>query len=304
MEISGSYSLSAPREQVWSALLDPDIIKRALPGCESLEQTGATTYTARLNVDVAQVRGAYDGVARVLETQQPESFRLIVDATGTRGIFHGDGIVQLEAQDTGATVVRYSGQAQLGGAIASMGAQVARGAASMLLKQYFARLANLLPATPVPVAVAVSATPEPVSAMPDMPDMAAMPESSPMQQASASEMPPAMPLTPASPFVPEAETRSDPSPLAAPADALMPPPTAPIAPPAAPPPATPATPATAAMSTAAEQTPPKAAPRRAGVNGSSIGSERSSARFLGVVIAIVAIVVVALVVWFVVGSLR
>jgi uncharacterized protein len=303
MEISGSYSLSAPRELVWSALLDPDIIKRALPGCESLEQTGAGTYTARLNVDVAQVRGVYDGVARVLETQQPESFRLVVDATGTRGIFHGDGVVQLDAQGADATVVRYSGQAQLGGAIGSIAAQVARGAASMLLKQYFARLANLLPATPVPVpaAAAVSATPEPVSAMPDM---AAMPESLPMQQAPASETPPATPHTPASPVMPEAEMLPDTSPIAAPVDALMPPPTAPIAPPAAPPPAAPATPTTAAMSTAAEQTPPKAVLRRARVNDSSIGSERSSARFLGVVIAIAAIVAVALVVWFLVGSLR
>ena len=295
MEIAGSYSLNAPREQAWSALLDPDIIKRALPGCESLARTSDNTYTMRLNVDVAQVRGAYDGVARVLEAQQPESFRMVVDATGTRGIFHGDGVVRLEAQDAGTTVVRYSGQAQLGGAIASMGAQVARGAANILLKQYFARLVNLLPATPV----AATATETPMAATP------------------------VMPLTPASPFTPEAETLIAPTtpPAAAPVDALMPSPTAPIVP-AAPPPTAPAAPPEsppASAPTAFAATDPSAPPATPTADATpvpsakkvtrqpemaAVGSERRSARFLGVVIAIVAVVVVALVVWLVVGNMR
>ena len=40
MDISGSYTLNAPREQVWDALFDPHTLKRAVPGCESLNRVG------------------------------------------------------------------------------------------------------------------------------------------------------------------------------------------------------------------------------------------------------------------------
>ena len=33
MDMSGSYRITAPREQVWAALNDPEILKRCIPGC-------------------------------------------------------------------------------------------------------------------------------------------------------------------------------------------------------------------------------------------------------------------------------
>src|SRR6185312_3206717 len=156
MDISSSYTLNAPREQVWDALLDPDLLKRAIPGCESLELTGDNQYAMRLNVDVAGVKGAYQGTMRVLDAQKPESYRVVVDGAGARGILHSDGVLHLQANDAGATDIHYSGQAQLGGPVASIGAQVARGAASMLLKRYFSRIASLLPAAPASVSAPVA----------------------------------------------------------------------------------------------------------------------------------------------------
>jgi carbon monoxide dehydrogenase subunit G len=165
MDISGSYTLNAPREQVWDALLDPDLLKRAIPGCESLERTGDYQYAMRLNVDVAGVKGVYQGTMRVLDAQKPESYRVVVDGAGARGILHSDGVLRLAANDAGATDIHYTGQAQLGGPVASIGAQVARGAASMLLKRYFGRIASLLPAvSAVPVADQVASVAAPVAA--------------------------------------------------------------------------------------------------------------------------------------------
>ncbi len=145
MDISGSYTLNAPREQVWNALRDPGALKRAIPGCESLEQTGDNAYTVRLNVGVAGVKGIYNGSLHVLDAQAPETYHLVMDGTGARGILHSDGVLRLEAQATETTVVHYAGQAQLGGAIASVGPLVATGAANRLIKEYFSRLADLLP---------------------------------------------------------------------------------------------------------------------------------------------------------------
>src|SRR6185312_10324902 len=184
MDISSSYTLNAPREQVWDALLDPDLLKRAIPGCESLELTGDNQYAMRLNVDVAGVKGAYQGTMRVLDAQKPESYRVVVDGAGARGILHSDGVLRLTANDAGTTDIHYSGQAQLGGAVASIGAQVASGAASMLLKRYFGRIASLLPAVPVaaPVAAVAPVDPPVASAAPEAP--------APSVEAAPAEPPP------------------------------------------------------------------------------------------------------------------
>ncbi|MGZ6390663.1 MAG: CoxG family protein, partial [Ktedonobacterales bacterium] len=61
MDISGSYTLYAPRERVWAALLDPDMLKQTVPGCERLDKESEGTFLLRLNIGVASVKGIYDG---------------------------------------------------------------------------------------------------------------------------------------------------------------------------------------------------------------------------------------------------
>jgi uncharacterized protein len=312
MNISGSYTLRAPREQVWDALLDPNTIRQAVPGCESLEQTGDNQYAMRLNVGVAGVKGVYNGDLRVLDAQKPETYRVVIDGTGARGILHGGGVVRLEASDASTTIVHYTGQAQLGGALASLGMQVASGAANMLIKQYFVRLTNLLPAAPIaPAAAAVAAAPmasetstaaataepaAPTEPAPPEPEVAFVPEALPAEPVASPIADTALAETPAT---------SEPAPV----EAFMPPPTAPIIAPQ--PPAPPVTPPTSTapppadmLSSAPPQPPVMATPRQTRMSNGATGSEQSTARTLGVIVAIVAIVIVAIIVLIVIGPFR
>src|SRR5262249_45514067 len=95
----------------------------------------------------------------------------IMDGKGTRGVLQGDGVLNLEARDPTTTIVLYSGQAQLGGALSAVGTQVAGAAGTVMLKSFFARLADQLstgevaPAAVPPLDATASAfTPEAVSA--------------------------------------------------------------------------------------------------------------------------------------------
>lgn len=295
MDISGSYTLNAPREQVWDALLDPDLLKRAIPGCESLEQTGDNQYAMRLNVDVAGVKGDYQGTMRILDAQRPESYRVVVDSAGARGILHSDGVLHLQANDAGATDIHYSGQAQLGGPVASIGAQVARGAASMLLKRYFSRIASLLPAmsdapamsaaAPVAsVAPAVPAVAPPVTEAP-VPPVVAAPAEPPPTSASADPAPVVADVAPI-------EAASTPAPAPAEPEPYTPPtPGAPVIEP--PPPAVSVAPA-----------PPVAPATSAALSESSIEGQRNSAGYIGVIVAILAVVIVVIVMLVIVGAFR
>jgi carbon monoxide dehydrogenase subunit G len=144
MDISGSYTLYAPRERVWYALLDPDALRTTVPGIESLEREGADIYKVRVNIGVAAVKGVYDGTLHITDQHPPDAYGMVVNGKGARGVLHGEGTLTLTSPEPGATVVTYSGQAQLGGPIAGVGMRVASGAANMLIKAYFSRLADTL----------------------------------------------------------------------------------------------------------------------------------------------------------------
>lgn len=144
MDVSGSYTLYLPREQVWRALLDPDVLRRVVPGCEELERTGEDRYRGRVRVGVAAVKGTYDGTLRLVDRTPPERCTVVADGKGTRGVIHGESTITLAARDAGTTVVTYSGKAQLGGPIAQVGTRVVGGAANMLIRSFFATLADVL----------------------------------------------------------------------------------------------------------------------------------------------------------------
>lgn len=146
MDISGNYTLYAPRESVWNALHDPDLLRRTVPGCERLERQSDDTYALRLNVGIAAVKGLYDGTLQLTDLLQPESYRIHVEGRGSRGMLHGDGTLHLDEREPATTVVTYKGSAHLGGAIAGIGMRVAAGAAHMLIRSYFSALADVLSA--------------------------------------------------------------------------------------------------------------------------------------------------------------
>lgn len=147
MDISGSYTLHTPRERVWAALLDPQMLRATIPGLEQLDETGENTYAMKLSIGVAAIKGTYTGTLRLSDIVPPEHYTMSAEGNGARGNMRGQGTLTLsEAEGGAATLVSYGGQAQLGGAIASVGSRVAGGVASMLIKMYFNKLDGVLKA--------------------------------------------------------------------------------------------------------------------------------------------------------------
>ncbi len=61
MKIEGTHELSAPRERVYALITDPEVLRRCIPGCESLEKTGEDTYAAIIKAGVGMVKGTFKG---------------------------------------------------------------------------------------------------------------------------------------------------------------------------------------------------------------------------------------------------
>ncbi len=140
MELTGEHTFAAPRERVWSFLLDPDVLRQCLPGCERLNETGPDEYEATMKIGVAMIRGTYQGRVKISDKQEPSSYRMLVEGKGSAGQVSGEGLLEL-VDEGGQTRVRYQGTANVRGTLARVGARMLQPAARTIVGQFFDCLA-------------------------------------------------------------------------------------------------------------------------------------------------------------------
>jgi carbon monoxide dehydrogenase subunit G len=136
VKLSGSYLLPATPEQVWALLNDPGRLAKCLPGCERLEPEGPDRYRAVVKFALAAISGKYAGALEISEKKPPRSMRLRLEGKGVPGFVKGEGQLDL-ADENGQTELRYAGEAQVGGMIASVGQRLIEGAARRIVQQFF-----------------------------------------------------------------------------------------------------------------------------------------------------------------------
>ena len=141
MKISGTYTLPLSQERAYAVMQDPEVLARAIPGCESLEKVGPDEYRMKMKMALASLSGAFEGKVRITEQTPPNSFRLVVEGTGRIGFVKGDGLLRLTSAESGGTEVAYEGDAQVGGTIAAVGQRLIDGTAKTMIKKFFDKLA-------------------------------------------------------------------------------------------------------------------------------------------------------------------
>ena len=139
MKVEGNYTFSAPREQVWQILLDPDALARMMPGCESLKRVADNEYEAVLRIRVGPVDGTYTGKIVLDDLRPPEHYRMRVNGQGNAGFMQGEGTLDLEEQN-GNTLLKYRGETQVGGRVANVGQRLIGSVATRLINQGLKRL--------------------------------------------------------------------------------------------------------------------------------------------------------------------
>jgi hypothetical protein len=139
MKIEGQHLLPAPREQVWVALNDPNVLTKATPGLKNLKPTGEDAYDATIELAVGPVRGAYEGTVKIIDKVPPEKMTLVVEGGGRPGTIKATGALTLEAQGE-STLVHYVGDAQVTGVLMSVGHRLFGGVAKQLTAEFFKAL--------------------------------------------------------------------------------------------------------------------------------------------------------------------
>ena len=99
MKVSGSYTLPLPPERAYQMMQDPEVLTRAIPGCQGLEKMGEGEYHLKMKMVLASLSGAFEGSVRITDQNPPSSFRLVVAGSGRIGCVEGDGLLKLSAPD-------------------------------------------------------------------------------------------------------------------------------------------------------------------------------------------------------------
>lgn len=138
MKISGTHAIAAGRTRVWDALNDPEMLRRSLPGCESVVARQPGVFDVVLGAQVGPLKARFSGTLEMDDVQAPVSCVLHFRGQGgAMGFAQGRADVELREED-GATVVGYTAEAQIGGRLAQIGSRMVDAVARRTSEQFFA----------------------------------------------------------------------------------------------------------------------------------------------------------------------
>lgn len=157
MDMSGEEKLTAPREEVWSALNDPEVLKAAIPGCETLEKVSDTEFTATVTTKVGPIKARFAGRVTLSDVNAPCGYTISGEGQGgIAGFAKGGAAVSLQPDGPDATVLRYTVHAAVGGKIAQLGARLIDSTARKLAQQFFTRFDEIVSGRAPAAAVAAA----------------------------------------------------------------------------------------------------------------------------------------------------
>jgi carbon monoxide dehydrogenase subunit G len=141
MQMTGQYRIEAPRETVWQALNDVEVLRQCIPGVEEIEKTSDTSFTAKVRAKVGPVSARFAGAVTLSDLDPPNGYTISGEGKGgAAGFAKGGAKVRLE-DDGAATLLLYDVDAQVGGKLAQIGSRLIDGTAKKMADDFFSRFA-------------------------------------------------------------------------------------------------------------------------------------------------------------------
>jgi hypothetical protein len=158
--MTGEYRIPAPRDTVWRALNDPDVLRASIPGCEELDMVSDNELTAKVTAKVGPVKQKFNGAVFLENVNAPHSYTLRGEGKGTAGFAKGSADVQLEEQGV-ETVLRYQAHADVGGKLAQLGSRLVKGSAQKMADDFFSNFVAQVTGAPAPAEAEAAEVPAP-----------------------------------------------------------------------------------------------------------------------------------------------
>ena len=98
MDVKGEYRIAVPREKVWAALNDPEVLAKCSPGCKELRQESPSEMAAKVALKVGPVSATFSGSVKLEDIDAPRGYTLVGQGNGgMAGFAKGKAVVSLAA---------------------------------------------------------------------------------------------------------------------------------------------------------------------------------------------------------------
>jgi uncharacterized protein len=139
MDLSDSRDIMAEPSHVWAAILDPEVLKACVPGCESMTGSVADGFEAVVVQKVGPVSARFTGIVHLTDIVEGQSLKISGEGKGgPAGFAKGGADVTLEPIE-GGTRLSYVVKANVGGKLAQLGSRIIDGFAKKMADEFFTR---------------------------------------------------------------------------------------------------------------------------------------------------------------------
>lgn len=138
MKFDGTVTIDAPRDKVWQYLTDPHQVAGCAPGLESVEVLiPDRKFRAITSVGFGAVKARFTVDAEWTEVDPPNRARMKIDGKAPGSGVNGSSEMHLSDAENGATLLTWSADITIIGAIASLAARLMGPVTNTLTKAFF-----------------------------------------------------------------------------------------------------------------------------------------------------------------------
>ena len=148
MKLSGSYQINLSKQKVWEALNDPEILKKAIPGCEEFKKNSDTEFTATATNKIGPFNASFTGDIELTDLNPPNSYKITGSGNSPVGFASGEATVKLEDHENGTNLI-YEVEANVGGKIAQVGSRLIDMTAKKMADIFFGKFSEIISAEKV-----------------------------------------------------------------------------------------------------------------------------------------------------------
>ncbi len=137
MHFDGTYSIKAPRRDVFDLLTDPRQISKCMPDLQKLDVRSEDEFMVVVRAGVAFIKGEFTLNFKVAEKDPPTHAKLVARGSGMGSVIDLQTIMDLADEGKAGTILKWQADAKVGGRIASVGQRLLDSQAEKIVNQLF-----------------------------------------------------------------------------------------------------------------------------------------------------------------------
>ena len=136
MHFEGTFSVVAPREEVFDYLLNPKELLTCLPDVQKYEVKSQDEFTAVVRTGISFIKGDFSLSFKMLEKVRPSHAKLVARGSGIGSTVDLEANMDL-TEENNTTSLKWQAEAKVGGRIASVGQRLISRQAEKIIEQLF-----------------------------------------------------------------------------------------------------------------------------------------------------------------------